>query len=689
MKNKKHIFKNKFFLTLLLSFFVLLTVISLPKIFIILDKKISYFFLKKHNQELSVNKDIVLLNLDDTSISKIWSFPFSREVYSSIIKNLTEKNAWIIAFDIILSDNWPSKKVDDELSQTIFKSNKVVLGSAIIDNWVESIVPPLNKFLTWGLNYWFFSPNINNISWEVYSFSPIKSLNITEKISDVKFKNTTKNFNHFTIEILKKYFKRDDIINNKNSFSIINWEPIPYSSDNHLDVLINYLPSDKFKNKLSLSDVYFKQGRFNDIDFENKIVLIWATAKWLKDIFNTPNWVDFWVYVHANIINTILSWKFLVYFDKNLEWLLITLIVLLSVYLNLSSSNKVAIIWNLVLFCVFLFLLSYLLSMKTWLMLNYPAHTIFAFILSITFSNIVKYFTENKDKKKMLGALSEYISKDIANEILNNSWNIKLEWQRKEISIFFSDIEGFTSISEKMDAWELVAFLREYLWAMSNIIMDERGFIDKYEWDAIMALWGVFWYESSSNYDNCNSALKQQRRLKKLNIVWKQKFGQDLKIRMWLNSWEAIVWNIGARGRKMEFTALWDAVNLASRLEEINKQYWTYICVSDTVYLEQKDNFEFRYLDKIRVKWKMIPTSIYELLSQKEALSDLKKIIVSDFEKAVSLYLSRDFKSALSLFEKLSNLWDTPSKVYITRCNMYLETPPDDKWDWVWTMKTK
>ena len=689
MKNKKNIFKNKIFLTVFLSSIVFIIVLILPKFFIILDKKISYYFLKNHNENFSVSKEIVIVNLDDRSISKIWSFPFSREVYTTLINNLTKKKASVIAFDIILSDNWPNKNIDDDLAKSMKDSNNVILGAPITDNWVKSIIPPLSKFLTGWLNYWFFPPNIDSISWESYSFSSTKNLNITEKINEFKVKNTNKSFNHFTIEILKKYFNRDNISIYPDSFSIIPWEKIPYSSSQNKEILINYLPEAKFKEQLSLSDIYFKEWKFNETDFENKIVLVWATAKWLKDIFNTPNWVDFWVFIHANIINTILSGNFLVYFNENLEWALIILLIILSVYFNLSSNNKVVVFWNLSLFILFLFLVNYLLWMDVWIMLNHPAYIIFSFILAITFSNIAKYLTENKDKRKMLNALSEYISKDIASEILNNSWNIKLEWERKEISIFFSDIEWFTTISEKMDAEELVVFLREYLWAMSNVIMDERWLIDKYEWDAIMALWWVFWHESKSNYDNCNSALKQQNILKQLNVSWKQKFWQELKIRMWINSWEAIVWNIWATWRKMEFTALWDSVNLASRLEEINKKYWTYICVSDSVYFDQKDNFEFRYLDKIRVKGKTIPTSIYELLSKKWELSSLKSDIVLRFDEAINLYLSRDFSKSLSIFQELSDLHDSPSKTYIERCNMYLKNPPEDTWDQVWTMKTK
>lgn len=689
MKNKKHIFKNRAFLTVFLSVIIFTIISILPEFFVILDKKISYYFLNLKNNNTYVHKDILIVELDENSIKKIWKFPFSRWVYSELIKNLNEKWVSVIWFDIIFSEDWYYKLWDESFSNAINKWWNVILWWPIIDNWKKSILQPIQKFQNWWNPYWYFNPEVHSISRESYSFSASKSLNITEKINESKVRNTKKDFNHFTIEILKKYFGRNNIDIFEDYFSIIPWERIPYSDKSSKEVLINYLPEKKFKNKISLSDIYLKEGKFDETNFENKIILIWATAKWLKDIFNTPNWVDFWIYIHANIINTILSGNFLVYFNENLEKILTILLIVLSVYFNLSNNNKVLIISNIALFLLFLFLFNYLLWFKVWVMLNNPAHIIFAFILAVTFSNISKYLTENKDKRKMLNALSEYISKDIASEILNNSWNIKLEWERKRISIFFSDIEWFTTISEKMDAWELVIFLREYLWAMSNIIMDERWLIDKYEWDAIMALWWVFGHESKSSFDNCSSALKQQKVLENLNISWKKKFGQELKIRMGLNIWEAIVWNIWATWRKMEFTALWDSVNLASRLEEINKQYWTYICVSESIYMEQKDNFEFRYLDKIKVKWKNIPTSIYELLSKKGELSDLKKDIILGFNIWIDLYLKQEFKKASKIFEKLWKLWDKPSLTYAKRCLQFEIIWPGKDWDGVWVMKTK
>ena len=459
------------------------------------------------------------------------------------------------------------------------------------------------------------------------------------------------------------------------------------------DILISYIDSNRF-TKVSFVDIYDdKQFEIisKKIDFKDKIVLVWAAADWLQDNFFTPNeWEVYWVYIHANIINTILNNQYIRYFDENIEWVLIFLLIILSVYFNLSRSWYVLIASNVAIVSLFLFVFWLSVTYFTPLVLNFTVELIFALIFSLTISNTVKYLTENRQKSKLNKALSEYVSADIAKEILSWAWNIELDWERKKTTIFFSDIQWFTTISEKFSPEELVKFLREYLSAMSNIIMDEKWFINKYEWDAIMALWWVFWEKSTEDsFYACLSALKQQEVLQKLNIDWKNRGFSEIKARIWIHTWESIIWNIGAKGRKMEFTALWDSVNLASRLEWVNKFYWTYICVSEDVYEDTKQSFEFRYLDKIRVKWKTKPIKIYELICTSDKVTNEIVWKNQKFGFAINHYLEKDFSTALARFEDLANKWDKPSLTYIKRCKEYIKNPPEEDWDWVWTMTEK
>jgi adenylate cyclase len=183
--------------------------------------------------------------------------------------------------------------------------------------------------------------------------------------------------------------------------------------------------------------------------------------------------------------------------------------------------------------------------------------------------------------------------------------------------------------------------------------------------------------------------LKQQFVLQKLNEKWRRKWIPTIRLRIWLHIWKAIVWNIGSIWRKMEFTAIWDSVNLASRLEWVNKFYGTHICVSEDIYNENKTNFEFRYLDTIRVKWKNNAVKIYELISLKWELIKEKRQILKKFSEAIELYKIRNFTSAMIIFEKLVQLWDKPSETYLARCKVLIKKKLKETWDWVWEFEDK
>lgn len=705
MNNK--LLHNRVFLTVSISFFIFLLLLLLRSPFYIINEKIKSFIIKTKNEiylldntkvNKLINNDIVVINFDEKTLDKLW-FPISRRDYKPIIENLNKWWAEIIAFDIIFANNnnldveW-----DDIFSKSIKDAWNVILWWAIISKtfsgqtiWVME--KPLDKFLTWALGFWYYQPNVDIKSNVVTSFRP--SAKIYDMDKDLSL------YNHFSISILKAYYSKiywKDYLNYENrdeNFYYLRPDyKVPFLLSNSDDVLINFVPlpswnENKYSKFSSYSFLDLYENKIDPKAFEWKIVLIWATAKWIKDIFQTPNGIEYWVYVLSNIINTILTKNYLLFLDENLELFLIFSLILLSVYFNLSRSWYVLVFSNISISIIFLVIFPISILIFTSYLLNHLFELFFALILSLTISNMVKYLTENKNKNKLNKALSEYVSKAIADEILSNSWKINLDWERKKLAIYFSDIEWFTTISEKFEPEFLVGFLRDYLSEMSNIIMDSSWFINKYEWDAIMALWWAFTpYEGAAKYA-CLSALKQQKRLSELNLAWSKKWFSNVRVRIWLHVWEAIVWNIWSTWRKMEFTALWDSVNLASRLEWVNKFYGTYICVSETIYDEVKDTFEFRYLDKIRVKWKNKPVKIFELLGIKWEVDDNILNIKVLFEKAVELYNLRDFSWAKKLFIKLIKSWDNASLIYSDMCDIYILNPPNEDWDWVSEMKTK
>lgn len=647
-----------------------------------------------------INDNIVVVTIDNKTLQELWRFPFDRKYYAELIEKLNSMWASVIWFDVIFAEENKENPASDEiLSEAIKKAWNVVLwGSTIvvqIDNkshlWIEKPIEKFYKYVAW---FWVFTPEVSS-SWNVISFEPSKKL--------VDYNMMTGIYSHFWVELLKVYYSKNyqtdftkDFWRDKNYFYLTQNQKVPYSKTWGTEVLIKYIQAPtQWSSKITNFENYsfvdiLKWQNFEPDDFEGKIVIVWATAKWIKDVFQTPNWIEYWVLIHANILNTLMLKEYITYLPEVIEWSLIFCVIVMSLYFSLSPSTRITIIVNIaiaIMFLVFYPLFILVFTSSIWL------HT-FELFLTLPFTiaiwNALKYSYENNNKYKLSKALSEYVSKAIVKEILRNSWDIKLDWEIRKLTIFFSDIEWFTTISEKFSPQELVWFLRNYLSYMSNIILDNNWFINKYEWDAIMSLWWTFLEHEKDSYNACLSAIEQQKILKELNKNWSEMWLPEIRVRIWLHTWTAIVWNIWAVWRKIEYTALWDSVNLASRLEWINKFYWTFICASWDVYNETKDFFEYRYLDKIMVKWKEKPIEIYELLSKKWELTEEKKKIVEDFAFAISVYNQKNFSEAKQLFSEIyKNFSDSPSKTYIERCDFYLNNPEKSEWELIWKFEQK
>jgi adenylate cyclase len=284
----------------------------------------------------------------------------------------------------------------------------------------------------------------------------------------------------------------------------------------------------------------------------------------------------------------------------------------------------------------------------------------------------------------------------VVEQIVRDPSKLKLGGEERELTAFFSDIQGFTSISEQLGSpSRLVELLNEYLSAMADIIESYEGTIDKYEGDAVIAFWGAPVFFEDHALKACLSALDQQKRFAKLREAW-EKGGKwppavaKARVRMGLNTGLMVVGNMGSRGR-MNYTIMGDAVNLASRLEGVNKQYGTLITISETTYLQVKEHLEVRELDIIRVVGKAEPVKIYELLARKGELNEEMKTAIKSFSEALALYRERSWEKAIEKFESVLKILsgDPPSEVYIQRCRAFIQNPPPDDWDGVFEMKTK
>ena len=313
-----------------------------------------------------------------------------------------------------------------------------------------------------------------------------------------------------------------------------------------------------------------------------------------------------------------------------------------------------------------------------------------ALILPALVIMVAKFAGEEQSRRFIHGAFSKYLSTDVIKQIIANPDALKLGGDSREISIFFSDIAGFSTISEKLTPAELVQLLNEYLSEMTDIIMENRGTVDKYEGDAIMAFWGAPLHFDDHAYHACLSAVYMQRRLEDLRTFWRKEGRHELRVRMGLNSGLAVAGNMGSRTR-MNYTVMGDSVNLASRLEGANKPYGTYSMVSENTYAAVRNQFRFRVLDKIRVVGKNVPITVYELLELAGPLPDRKEEVLGLYDRGLTLFKDRAWSDARAAFEQALAVdsGDGPSRTYIERCAAFMEAPPEPDWDGVFKLSSK
>ena len=244
----------------------------------------------------------------------------------------------------------------------------------------------------------------------------------------------------------------------------------------------------------------------------------------------------------------------------------------------------------------------------------YPASALF---FGYTSQTAYRFFTEERRARDIRKMFSSYVSKRIVDELIKDPSKAKLGGDRKEITVLFSDIRGFTSFSEKHQPEEVVSLLNEYLGAMTEIVFQYEGTLDKFVGDAIMALWGAPVGQPDHAERACRCALAMITRLKELQAKWTAEGKYVIDIGIGINTGEMVVGNMGAEGKKMDYTVIGDNVNLGARLESLTRQYNNHIIISEYTYAKVEHIVEVKELGTVTVKGKQLPVMIYDLVGVK------------------------------------------------------------------------
>lgn len=649
------VLKNKFtktlFVSLIISIFVVMLMIA--GFLGTWETKISDAF---YSPSKTLD-DIVIVSIDDDSLEELGLLPWPRSYYSKVIDQINLSS--VIGIDIIF-DLETNVENDTALANSIKNANVVL-----------------------GMEYTSFSLRNGELHGENL-IKPNATLGTTDIDFDVGFVNlyqdsdgVVRTFTPYITGIEDHFHFSTVIVEKFTGFS---------SEFDQSRRLIKYYDEPEGYNYISFSDVYY--NRINPDYFNGKIVLIGVTSPIEHDDYTVPisNQNMPGVEIHANLVQSILTKDYINYQDDISAIGIIFLFGILTGLLLFKFKIYIATIALVFIGIIYIFASIYIFDTGIIMKILYPILS----IVLVSFALVVVYYrTEEKDRKWITSIFGKYVSPVVIDNLIKNPKMINLGGERRNITIFFSDIRGFTTISEKLTPEELVHLLNEYLTEMTSIIIKNEGLLDKFMGDAIMAFWGAPLKQPNHAEMACSSSLKMMERLKELQKKWKEEGISSFNIGIGINSGDAIVGNMGSSSR-FDYTAMGDNVNLASRTEGLNKIYGTNIIITENTQKVVKDKFETRSLDVVRVKGKKKPIFIFELICEKDKLSKKQSDFIKLYEDGLKLYFEKKWKKAIKSFQAALKIMDDfASNEFIRRCQEFSNNPPPNDWDGVWEIKTK
>ncbi|MBN2284616.1 MAG: adenylate/guanylate cyclase domain-containing protein [Deltaproteobacteria bacterium] len=648
--------------------------------------------------------DIVLVAVDqaslDTALHEGITWPWPRQMYAPIIRFATLSGAKAVIFDILFTEPSSYGVEDDRiLAQAIKENGRSCLPLFLSQekrrpkSWEQSVLKRSAIPVTGPADFEILKndsliPPIEILSESSNCFGNVKVFPDADGI-------------YRRIPLFSRY--QSDFIPSLGLAAYQNiMDPVPLIiSGRNLMIGENVIPADG-QNQLLLTfynpENGFRQySAFNVISsylsimenrepsyprdvFKDSIIFIGLTAPGLFDMKPTPvRSASPGTVIHATLLSNLIRGDFRYKVPEYGVFLFsAALAILVSVTIMFATG-----LWFL--------LLTFLLCGVTvgaiialafhwgfWVDGVMPAVTLVCtFVLTSAFS----YATEGRQKRQIKQTFSHYMSDHLIQDLLKNPEKLRLGGEKRVLTVFFSDIAGFTEISEKLTPEKVVFLLNTYLTAMSDIILESGGIIDKFEGDAIMAFWGAPLHLKNHAHEACIAALENQARLTILREEFIRMGLPPVYSRIGINTGAMIIGNMGS-SRRFDFTVIGDNVNLASRLEGAGKAYGVQIIISEETYLLAKEFVEARELDLIQVKGKERPVRIYELLAKRGKLSEKMKQTMRLFAVGLHHYRDTEWEDALAKFSEALDISpeDSPSRLFIERCRTFMKNPPPAGW---------
>jgi len=658
----------------------------------------------------SFSESIVLIVVDQESIDWVSEkmyigWPWPRELFAAVIINCLRRGADTIGFDVLFTENSNFGVSDDiKLKTAMLQAGNFALGSVFPSNvsgdsaiWPGNIPRPLYSFAETEK----LSARLPSYAKATFPIPEILSPGIV--LANIQHQPDSDGiyrrihpfvlFDEITLPCLGigLYLAAlpDAEITARPNQIVINGHSIPLDRDGK--ALLNYRKPEGTYRTISAASVIRNEFQLLNqeisreeisSDLTGKYVIFGYTAPGLKDLRPTPTAGSFsGVEINATFLDNLLAGDFIrpvTPIQTAAGIILLTLAA--TFFLTLFQQQKNQIIAAIII-PLFPLMLAFVFYKYGYDFKLIPSEL--AVITGTALSIIHRYLIIGKQERFIRHSFRHYLSPVVIDQLMENPGKLKLGGERKELSVFFSDLEGFTTISEGLEPEELTQLLNDYLTEMTDIIMAAKGTVDKFEGDAIIAFWNAPLDVENHAELAVQAALRCQQRLTEIRPELFDKYGTILKMRIGLNTGVAVAGNMGSASR-FDYTVLGDAVNLAARLEGANKQFGTYTMISEATFAGLGKNFSCRELAKIRVVGRREPVRVYEPLSFDNPET---KSYYKSFLRGLEHFYDGRFNPAYEEFMKTAD-WDRVAESYALKCQKLTEHPPD-VWDGVWDLDTK
>ena len=628
--------------------------------------------------------DICFIGVDQESINealrtKNWSWPWPRAAYGQIVDFMNEGNASNVIFDVFFTEPSIYGKEDDiafanscklfgKVVQTFFQNND--------DN--KTALYPIREIRK-------SAALIGNITSAKDSDDIIRRARLSQYFRQIEVPALG-----ITPILLQANNQQEVLKKIKKEIPLLKDNTVRLRFRGDINRYVHYSAIDIIQSWEDYQNG--KEPFIHPSNFENCTVFFLLYAPGLYDICSSPiSKVYPGAGIHITMLDNYLQNDFIkeVPMWINILFLLIcafsgTLIILITKKHESSSKIIIFSIITTILIPLLIILIGYgLFCINIFIQIIAP---LFCFIFSFLESIFYSYATEGKQRRFIKTAFTQYLSPSVINQLLINPDKLKLGGEKRRISIFFSDIQGFTTISEPLSPEQLTDLLNKYLSEMSDIILKNNGTIDKYEGDAIIAFWNAPLDTNNHELKAIETAIECQKRLDELNPEFTKISGHPLFTRIGINTGDAVVGNMGS-SKRFDYTMFGDSVNLASRLEGLNKEFGTKIlCTEETITnaIKQGSSLQFRLIAYAKVIGKDKSVPVYTPLTQEDYSNHEEEI--KTFEKGLELFVAGKFNEAKIIFSE--NTKDLPSIKYAQRCDYLIKNPPS-QWKGEWQALSK